>query len=243
MPEPEDQTSAEQFEADVYELLSEADVDDDPPPYRPLGPGDVFDPVALEHLATPVTGPVIVVGHPCSLRRGLTLQDDIPVAPIVTPGIKTDQQMLAERLFPVGTLLPPGATARGSVKLVSTTTVPAANLNIERRCARLGDLGVVALQQRVIGNQGRVKVPPSVLSRHMRGPLTELELWTDWRECCVEAGLAADALDEEFDALMNEPAGEKDGLSWRRALAEQEFARARVVPVMTSRVKKLVVAS
>ena len=105
----EDAADAEFSEAETYEVLRAEDVNSDPPIVRPIGPGDVFGEVSLDHLATPMRGPVIVVGHPCSLRRGLLLQENIPVAPIAEPGIPSDQHPIAERVLPVKKLLPPGS--------------------------------------------------------------------------------------------------------------------------------------
>jgi hypothetical protein len=227
-----DDTQAErQLEADEYEVLGELDVDDDPPVYRPLGPGDVFNDVELAHLATPYRGPIVVVGHPCSLRRGLLLQDDIPVAPVAEPAIPTAQHPHADRVLPVRKLIPPGSGVNRVVHLTRTTTIPARDLSLEKRCAALTNAGVVALQQRVVGNQTRVKVPPKMIAAHCRGPLTELELWTDWRERYLERGHDFSVCDERFDAFMRSPSG-FDDLSWRDALGEHEHARGRAVTAM-----------
>lgn len=221
-------------EADTYELLEEHDIDDEPPAYRPIGPGDVFLEIGLDHLADPVTGPVMVVGHPCSLRRGLTLQPDIPVAPIGPPGIPTAQQPHADRVLPVAKLLPPQSTTNQVVHLTRTTTVPADRLDIGRRCAALNRAGIVALQQRVVGNQTRVKIVPAVIAAHCRGPLTEIELWTDWRE---RAGMEA-GMDAAFAGFMDGASG-FGTLSWRDALGAREDARARAVVAMTKLLDEL----
>jgi hypothetical protein len=121
------------------------------------------------------------IGRACSLRRGLDLQADVPVAPVVAQGISSSQHPYVERVLPVRKLIPPGSDAHRVVQLTLTTTVPAARLETTLRCTSLNRAGIVALQQRVVGNQTRVKVPPSVIAVHCRGPLTELELWTDWR--------------------------------------------------------------
>ena len=219
-------------EAEAYELLDDLDVDDDPPQHRPLGPGDVFLEVSLAHLATPFVGPVMVVGHPCSLRRGLELQADVPVAPILEPGIPSKEHPHAERVLPVRKLLPPGSSANRVVQLTQTTTIPAHRLDVGSRCASLSTTGIVALQQRVVGNQTRVKVPPGLIRKHCRGPLTEVELWTDWREGCIENGLSAyESLDDKFDAFMRTDSG-FDHLTWREALGTHEHARARAVAAM-----------
>lgn len=142
-----DSADQEIGEADTYELLKPEDIDSDPSDFRPIGPGDVFSEIALNHLATPLHGPVIVVGHPCSLRRGLDLQDDLPVAPIVEPGIPTRQHPIADRVLPVAKLLPPGSDRNRVIQLTLTTTVPAITLDPGQRCASLNRAGVVALQQ------------------------------------------------------------------------------------------------
>ena len=222
---------ASKLEADQYEVLGAHDVDLEPPDYRPVAPGDVFDGIELAHLADPFTGLVMVVGHPCSLRRGLKLQADIPVAPVAAPAIPTAQHPHADRVLPVGKLIPAGSTANRVVHLTRMTTVPAQSLLIANRCARLSDAGIVALQQRVVGNQIRVKVPPKIIAAHCRGPLTELELWTDWRERWLDSGRELAESDEAFDAFMREPSG-FEALSWRDALGEHEHARSRALGAM-----------
>lgn len=228
-------------EAEGYELLRDQDVDGEPPLYRPLGPGDVFTEVALDHLAEPFTGVVMVVGHPCSLRRGLALKADIPVAPLVTPGLASRHHTSADRLLPVRKLLPPGSNTNRVVDLTLATTTPAHRLRIEQRCACLGTAGIVALQQRLVGNVVRVKVPPGVITKHCRGPLTELELWVDWRGAIAEAELDAEMFDTEFDEFMEQPSG-FDNLSWREAIAAHEHARGSAVTETDRRVAQLIAA-
>jgi hypothetical protein len=218
---------------ETYEVLEDHDVDDDPPPLRPIGPGDVFAAIEIGHLAEPFTGHVMVVGHPCSLRRGLVLQPDVPVAPVTPPGIPTSQHGLAERVLPVRKLLPPGTGENHVVQLTRTTTIAGSRLHVADRVAALTPTGIVALQQRVVGNQTRVKVPPRIIAAHIRGPLTELELLTDWREEVELSGLGPDALDAEFDAFMSSTSG-FDELTWRVALGEHEHARARAVAAMSA---------
>lgn len=237
MAQSQDTQDEHKLEADEYEVLAEHDVDDEPPEYRPLGPGDVFDDIELAHLATPYRGPIIVVGHPCSLRRGLSLQDDIPVAPVAEPAIPTAQHPHADRVMPVRKLIPPGSNVNRVVHLPRTTTLPARALPLDKRCGALTNAGVVALQQRVVGNQTRVKIPPKIIAVHCRGPLTELELWTDWRERWLDRADDLDGCDERFDAFMGSPSG-FDDLSWREALGEHEQARARAIAAMEAALVK-----
>jgi hypothetical protein len=229
-------------EADTYELLKPEDIDSDPSDFRPIGPGDVFSKITLNHLATPLHGPVIVVGHPCSLRRGLDLQDDLPVAPIVEPGIPTRQHPIADRVLPVAKLLPPGSDRNRVIQLTLTTTVPATALDPGQRCASLNRAGVVALQQRLVGNQTRIKVPGGVIAGHCRGPLAELELWTDWREACHDAGEEPTTRDATFDEFMDSVSG-FEALSWRDALGEYEHAQSRAAAAMEVLLATLFTAS
>lgn len=234
--EPDSQVLAE---ADEYETLRDQDVDGDPPPYRPVGTGDVFEDIALEHLAQPFSGAVMVVGHPCSLRRGLVLQADIPVAPLVERGVPSSQHSSSDRLLPVRKLLPPGSATNHVVDLTLATTIPAARLETSQRCACLSNAGIVALQQRLVGNIVRVKVPPGIITKHCRGPLTELELWKDWRGEILDAGLDVETFDERFDQFMRQPSG-FGTLSWREAIAEHEHARGSAVMAMDALLEAVV---
>jgi hypothetical protein len=133
--------------------------------------------------------------------------------------------------MPVRKLVPPGSDINRVVHLTRTTTLPARDLPLGKRCAGLTNAGIVALQQRVVGNQTRVRIPPKIIAAHCRGPITELELWTDWRERWLERSGDFDGCDERFDAFMKSPSG-FDDLSWRDALGEHEHARARAVSAM-----------
>jgi hypothetical protein len=231
--------SDEESSIDDYELLSELAVSIDPPETRPIGPGDVFRDIEVAHLSVPFTGHVIVVGHPCSLRKGTELLPDVPVAPLVAKGLRTADKSRSDRLFPVGRLLPPNATDEHVAELVRTTTIAADLLPVDKRCAAMAATGVVALQQRVIGNQTRVKVPHGVISAHCRGPpVTELEVWTDWRDDVGEAGHPIAFQDEEFDKFM-ESASEFPGLTWREALAAREDAKGVIAIAMTEAIANL----
>ncbi len=227
---PSDNGEADLKEASGYSVLQPYDVDPEPPLYWPLGPGDVFDGIELGHLAEPFTGLVMVVGHPCSIRAGMKLQNDIPVAPIEKRGLPTDKHPLPDRLFPLGKLVPPGATSQHMVNLSRTTTVPAADLVLSKRVATLSNAGIVALQQRVVSNAIRAKIPTGVIASHCRGPFIEVELWRDWREAFHNANADPDVHNDEFDQFMDSPSGFKsddtgEDLSWRSALAEHETAR------------------
>jgi len=234
----EDDDQERWSEADAYDVLEDHDVNDEPSPLQPVGPGDVFADVELGHLADPFVGHVIVVGHPCSLRRGIALQPDLPVAPIAPPGIPTSQHGIAERVLPVRKLLPPGTDQNHVVQLTRTTTVPSEALDVGRRVATLSAAGIVALQQRVVGNHTRVKVPSGVIAAHIRGPLAELELWTDWRDELEQNGRAPHDHDDDFDAFMASESSFAE-LSWRAALAEHEHARGRAVAAMTDELARL----
>ena len=167
---------------------------------------------------------------------------DVPVAPIAEPGIPSAQHPFADKVLPVEKLLPPGSSRSMVVQLFRTTTVASTTLSVDKRCASLNRAGVTTLQQRVVGNQIRARVPAGIVAAHCRGPLTEIELWTDWREACVTDGKEADAFDTEFDAFMSGASG-FDGLSWREAIAKYEHAAARAVSAMTAVVNDLLEVS
>lgn len=170
--------------------------------YRPLLTGDVFQDVPIKGLDGTFT--VVIIGHPCTIRRGPHLSPEIPCC------LVTDCERLPFEKWPEGhfALFPlPDIPDLGSPKgasLDSWVTVPSGELSRERRCLALSDEGILLLQQRFVHSLTRVVVDLPTLREHEAHVFVEAELEEDWLE-----DLAIDTTDlspeiEEFDRFMGE---------------------------------------
>lgn len=222
---------SESILTDAYRVITARDVHDSPWLHQPLSSGDIFGSVTISHLSTPWAGPVIVIGHPCSLRSGLVLAPDIPIAPIVSKHLKTEARASAHRVFPLPRVPLLSESPDHAVDLTMATTLPATALDVRDRIGGLSHGGVIALQQRIIGNAARTRVATGTLAQHFQGPLAEITLWTDWRELAEEDGHEPDALDDAFEQFLRSVEPGHD-LSWRDRLADDPTTRGTIGSAM-----------
>lgn len=194
-------------------------------PWRPLATGDIFAGPQIPGCSGHEL--VIVIAHPCSLRRGIDLVDRIqalPVAPHQT--IALEHWRGHFRVMPLPDLRGDG-TAPYAARLTEFGMVSSTELDLHRRICCLSDLGIVLLQQRFFHNQSRVKVRLDTLAAASAPVLAEIELWEQWNEVIVEPRvtpgdrptelLAAEAV--AFDELMR--SAHTSGTDLRGALASQ----------------------
>lgn len=160
-------------------------------PWRPIATGDVFVgpqiPGCAEHEL------IIVLAHPCSLRRGVDLVERVQALPIA----EHQDIALAHwkdrhfRVMPLPELRGEG-TAPHAARLTEFGMVPREALDLDQRICCLSDLGIVLLQQRFFHNQSRVKVGLDSLFAASAPVLAEIELWEQWNETVVEPRAGSD---------------------------------------------------
>lgn len=177
-------------------------------PWRPIMTGDVF-------AGPQVAGCddhqfVMVLAHPCSLRRGVTLVERVQSLPVcLHQPVALDAWKGHYRVMPLPELLGEGG-ASYAARLTEFGMVARGELDLDRRLCCLTELGVVLLQQRFFHNQSRVRVGRDRLFEASAPVFTEVELWSQWNEQLaeprVEAGeQRAGVLDDEaqaFDTLL-----------------------------------------
>jgi hypothetical protein len=155
---------------------------------RPISTGDVF---ALGESTT--DGLVIVLTHPCSLRRdGVNLVDAVLVASIAV-GQPISYEEWASGFFkkmPLPELL--GSGTHHVAEFDNIGPCKSAELTPERRCAVLSDRGVNLLLQRLVHHMTRVAVPSEQFSTAFAGPMAELEIVEDWAEEAASNGLSVE---------------------------------------------------
>lgn len=197
---------------------------------RPVMTGDVFDGPTIPGCSAHAL--VIVLSHPCSLRRGVDLVDSVQALPIARyHDVSVAAWERHVRVMPLPNMLLTGD--HFAARLTEFGMVPANQLNLDHRRCTLSERAVVLLQQRFFHNQSRVKVPLERLFEASAPVFEEVALWERWNDDRarprVEAGDDREAvLNDEghsFDAVLR---GELEpGLTLRDAL-RQPARRAAV---------------
>jgi len=154
--------------------------------------GDVVDKVLVAGLnEEPIT--VLIVAHPCSMRRGSKLADRVAIAPIKLFGRVTEKTWSeSSNLMPLPDLRSDSKDYMADLREI--TSIKSSELSADRRIATLSPDGLLILQQRFINVLTRFKVPVSDLAQQISPVLVETELQRDW----TEAALDARAVDQEI---------------------------------------------
>jgi hypothetical protein len=199
--------------------------------------GDVFDGVALP--GAPAHEFLMVVSHPCSMRRGAELIPRLQALPVsVFQDVPfTDWRDKFFRRFPLPALRS-GDRPNFAADLTEIGMIPTEGLSLDHRVACLSEKGIVLGLQRLFHCMSRVKVDLNTLATHAQPPLEEAALLEEWNESLaplqIESAedrtviLAAEAV--RFDGLMSTqvPGGTaplRDGLA---IPAERAGVRRRV---------------
>ncbi len=157
---------------------------------------------------------VMLITHPCSMRAGANLREQLAVVEIV------DYQRLpagrwADGHFDLSPL--PGLPVTSEHPAASfrhIQTVPSGELALDRRVASLSELGVQLLQQRFVHHLTRVIVDLPTLYEHSSPVLTEAELQEEWVEAALDRGVAQAEAEGAFQAFLGHGEGSlRDALS------------------------------
>ena len=217
--------------------------------YRPLGTGDIFVENSEEATGGSPQGLVMLVAHPCAIRKGPVLEPRAKVAPVVRaqgvskskwtngyfdffplPGLRN---VAAENGFAVDD------RAWGAL-LKEAAPVDTESLTVANRAACLGPEGIRLLLQRLVHSDTRVAVKPLAIEATYKPEAEELELFETWNTDLVPPRLAnGEPLDEalvaearEFDAFVGSGSPsprqllrQADTISQGRRLITQEIRR------------------
>jgi hypothetical protein len=162
--------------------------------YRAIFQGDVFRDVPLSDFDhEPMT--VLIVTHPCSMRRGEDLVERLQVAPIEACQKHRDWTNLF-REMPLFDLHEDGKP--NCAKFIESTSAKSSELILSKRIASLTHQGIYALQRQLILYQTRVDVSHIDLRRQMNPVLQEMELQREWLEYAFGDELSAGDQDGEI---------------------------------------------
>lgn len=162
---PEDDDEILEFDEDALRL-------------KPIMTGDLFTGVVVTGEASPID--VIVAGHPCTIRRGVSLKPRVPCVRVV------DHQWVPYRAwpkqskghFPISEAVGIGRGRCGA--LDDWVTVDASELARERRRLTLQERGILVFQQRLIHSLSRFVTPVDALREASTHVFAEAELEYDW---------------------------------------------------------------
>ncbi len=210
---------------DSDESLYETYGADDDDPLRPIFQGDVFAGMTLAGYDGSDHDVVMLVGHPCSLRKGGVLKDKMQAVPV------REHQRVPPRRWPTGEkqCFPLPALDSGKPRravLTESGIVTRDQLRSAQRVVALSRRGVLLLQQRIVWTFARTVVLLDTFAEHNEPQLIELELLEHWNEQLCEK-----CSPEELDAALQET--EKQFESYmledgRRELLNQPDRRAEV---------------
>lgn len=153
---------------------------------RPLLQGDVLTDVVLPGLSDKPRE-VMITSHPCSMRRGASLEEFVTVAPVDTRAQPIPLHKWANSFvyaFPLPELdYAPAPPRYADFRLM--TAVRSQLLDRSRRFACLSEYGLQLLMQRQVYFFTRVEVDlPSI--RHVLAPVfAEVELCQEWVEAAI----------------------------------------------------------
>lgn len=151
-------------------------------------------------------GPVLVVTHACSMRRGIDLHSTQTVAPVENHNVTNWDGSYDWMPLPgasVSNMAHPAALLRALCS-VATDALLSGN-----RVAVMSNVGIQLLQQRLAHHLTRVAIAPEELAEHCAPILAEAELHEDW------VGALGSEAEKEFQGLLD-----ADGRKLRSWLVE-----------------------
>lgn len=191
--------------SDAIYLALVDDIDDN----RPEFTGDVFE---------DDRGLFMLVQHPCALRRGVELHDQILAAMVTASQLRSKWDKCSYKVMPLPQLRDDKDYAASFVDLILVTPT---ELQGAQRVANLSHAGVNLLLQRWVHHNSRVVVPTITYADVTIGPFDEAELIQDWASS--RTGVDYDTAVGECDEWLSSTST-RGGQSRRMMLADRQVA-------------------
>jgi hypothetical protein len=170
--------------------------------HRPIFTGDVFSGVAVEGRSE--TAKVIVLQHPCVIRRGVDLTPRLLVAEVVpAPAIAPSKWSAGHyRQLPLAELDPTGSPKDFAALLDQYHLVKPDDLLLHLRLATLSQQGVNLMMQRWVHHNSRVIVPTHEYHKTTSAQFEEADLIEDWCMNREDDGVELTVANGEIDAWL-----------------------------------------
>lgn len=164
--------------------------------FRPVFTGDVY--------TLPDGRRVMIIQHPCALRRGTNLIDRLLVAEVSQSNrLPEDWAAGHFKIMPLPGLL--GSSLDFSANFINLDLISSDELTPQTRVASLSLVGVNLLLQRWVHHNSRVVIPTITYSEQTIGPFEEADLAADW--CMERESLELPLAMKEFDEWIRESVG------------------------------------
>jgi len=150
---------------------------------RPIFTGDIFFDVTVEGEGSAKN--VIVLQHPCVIRRGIELTPKLLVAevapaPALLPSKWADGHY---RQLPLAELVPAGAPGDFAAFFDRHHLVKRTNLSLDARVASMSQQGVNLMMQRWVHHNSRVIVPTQEYQPAISSQFDEADIIEEW---CID---------------------------------------------------------
>jgi hypothetical protein len=178
--------------------------------YRPLFTGDVYR-MSDGHL-------VMVLQHPCALRRGVELLPKMLVASVEPDSLRSNWAKAAYTKMPLPKLIDGKDHSADfiSLELPESSTLAACD-----RIAVMSQSGVNLLMQRWSHHNTRLVVPTHMYSDSTLGPFDEADIIEEWIEDRVTDGADQRAAEKECASWLDV---KEHGQSRRMKLSDRQYA-------------------
>lgn len=149
---------------------------------------------------------VMILQHPCALRRGVGLHPTLLVAPVSPDSLRSNWAKA-----PFGTMpLPKLIDGKDhSADFVGLELVDSSRLSTFQRIAVLSQSGVNLLMQRWVYHSTRLAVPTHTYSESTIGPFDEADLIEEWVTDRVEAGAEPRTAEHECASWLDGNVGDR----------------------------------
>jgi hypothetical protein len=171
---------------------------DDVGEHRPTFTGDIYQ-LGDGHL-------VMVLQHPCALRRGVQLHLKLLVAPVAPGSIRSNWANAPIATMPLPKLID---GKDHWADFVDLELPDSSTLSTCKRIAALSQSGVNLLMQRWVHHSTRLVVPTYTYSESTIGPFDEADLIEEWVTDRVECGAEPEAAERECAAWLDIQVGER----------------------------------
>ena len=185
---------------------------------RPIFTGDVL-------FGVPVIGEdepknVLVLQHPCVIRRGLVLTPKLLVAEVRPEGVNRPSRWdRLPRQMPLSQLVVDGTPAHYAAFFVDHQLVRRESLDVNRRVACMSQRGVNLLMQRWVHHNSRVIVPTYEYQDVTSPQYEEADIIEEWCIDREDDGRSPDEATVEIDSWLT---GDKSPTSPRARLEDPQ---------------------
>lgn len=175
---------------------------------RPIMFGDVFRDVPCSRGGA-ASDLVMVLSHPCSMRKGTVLRERIVTATVEpVPDQRVPRQRWASGFYDYLPLYDlPGVDQLHGVRLSELHAANSSDLDLKQRVLALSDYGIAVLLQRWIYQMSRDPVPIQDIDNLVAPILAETEIQEDWCQVALDvAGEDADVIEvlkQATEAVQN----------------------------------------